>query len=506
MRIAPDSDIYFIMSVPIDNRYINTIYFANLQAQENYFLSKVAYQLTNQTYVRVNNNRISCSIPADTLRRCNYLMFRNTSFSGKWFYAFITNVEYDSNGTTLVDFELDVIQTWQRDIKWHQCFIERKHFATDRPGDNVQPEPIDIGDIICDTIATTGLFDSYVCVITTGKPNNDGTYGTYQGGLFSGLTYIAALIDNASQIKQLQDFIKSAVEANKFDSIVNCFVFPTKFWTTESMPVTKTFKVQRPTKNGTYTPINKKLLTYPYCYLSINTEGKDGIYRWEWFDELDDQPGVIGFTLIGSGTGTPEIYCYPYNYNGSTGVNYNEGINMTQFPQIGMAIDSFKAWIAQGGFFSTGIQIAGSALGAGASIATGNIIGTASSALGAANAVNSLIQAQNKPAQTKGNTNGSVEIASRTKDFYVRYMCVNPEQAKIIDDFFTRYGYACNKIEYPRFINRPHWNYIKTRDCTISGQIPSGDIRKICEIFDNGITWWKNGDEIGNYTLDNSPV
>ena len=160
MRIAPDSDIYFIMSVPIDNRYINTIYFANLQAQENYFLSKVAYQLSNQTYVRVNNNRISCSIPADTLRRCNYLMFRNTSFSGKWFYAFITNVEYDSNGTTLVDFELDVIQTWQRDIKWHQCFIERKHFATDRPGDNVQPEPIDIGDIVCDTIATTGLFDS----------------------------------------------------------------------------------------------------------------------------------------------------------------------------------------------------------------------------------------------------------------------------------------------------------------------------------------------------------
>ena len=29
-------------------------------------------------------------------------------------------------------------------------------------------------------------------------------------------------------------------------------------------------------------------------------------------------------------------------------------------------------------------------------------------------------------------------------------------------------------------------------------------MKNICKIFDNGITFWKNGNEIGNYSLDNS--
>ena len=53
--------------------------------------------------------------------------------------------------------------------------------------------------------------------------------------------------------------------------------------------------------------------------------------------------------------------------------------------------------------------------------------------------------------------------------------------------------------------SRPHWNYVKTIDCSISGSVPSDDEKTICNIFDKGITFWKNGNEIGNYSLDNRP-
>ena len=32
----------------------------------------------------------------------------------------------------------------------------------------------------------------------------------------------------------------------------------------------------------------------------------------------------------------------------------------------------------------------------------------------------------------------------------------------------------------------------------------SDDMSKICSIYDNGITWWKNGSEVGNYSLNNT--
>ena len=55
----------------------------------------------------------------------------------------------------------------------------------------------------------------------------------------------------------------------------------------------------------------------------------------------------------------------------------------------------------------------------------------------------------------------------------------------------------------PSRLARPHWTYVKTLGCTIVGSIPNDDMNAICKIFDNGITWWKYGSEVGQYNLDN---
>ena len=75
----------------------------------------------------------------------------------------------------------------------------------------------------------------------------------------------------------------------------------------------------------------------------------------------------------------------------------------------------------------------------------------------------------------------------------------------MIDDFFTMYGYAVKAIGRINTHSRPHWNYVKTVGCCLTGSIPSDDVQRICSIYDRGITFWQSGNEVGNYSLDNRP-
>ena len=85
-------------------------------------------------------------------------------------------------------------------------------------------------------------------------------------------------------------------------------------------------------------------------------------------------------------------------------------------------------------------------------------------------------------------------------------MCIKPYFAKKIDDYFTKYGYAINELGYPNPKARPHFTFIKTVGCDVKASLPSQLVEQINSIHDNGITFWKNLDSIGDYSLDNRPV
>lgn len=83
---------------------------------------------------------------------------------------------------------------------------------------------------------------------------------------------------------------------------------------------------------------------------------------------------------------------------------------------------------------------------------------------------------------------------------------IREEYARIIDDYFTVYGYATNRVKVPNISVRPHWTYTKTIGSNVvSKTCSNNDVTLINTIFDNGITFWKNASEIGNYSFDNSP-
>ena len=103
-----------------------------------------------------------------------------------------------------------------------------------------------------------------------------------------------------------------------------------------------------------------------------------------------------------------------------------------------------------------------------------------------------------------GMTAGNVMVGLRDLNFRCYDVDVNQQDAKIIDEFFDKYGYQTNKLKVPNISGRKQWNYVKTRDCELVGNIPASIKSSIISIFNSGITFWKNGDNIGDYSLDNT--
>ena len=86
---------------------------------------------------------------------------------------------------------------------------------------------------------------------------------------------------------------------------------------------------------------------------------------------------------------------------------------------------------------------------------------------------------------------------------YVNYT-IKKEYAEKIDNYFTTYGYLTNKMKIPQFTSRPYWNYIKTVGINILGNIPTLDLIRLKDMFDNGVTIWHNPSYFLDYTQNNN--
>ena len=183
-----------------------------------------------------------------------------------------------------------------------------------------------------------------------------------------------------------------------------------------------------------------------------------------------------------------------------------EMLTLSDYPLCSWSTDAFRAWLAQNSLPITSTAITG---GLSLGLGLGGMIPLSESSNNMSHAGNLLMQgyqASIKADITRGNVfSGSVEIANGTKNFYGGRCSITSEYAKMIDDYFNMYGYAVKRVKHPNFSSRPHWNYVKTAGCCLKGSVPADDMKKLCSIYDNGITFWKNGDEIGDYSLDNSP-
>lgn len=92
-----------------------------------------------------------------------------------------------------------------------------------------------------------------------------------------------------------------------------------------------------------------------------------------------------------------------------------------------------------------------------------------------------------------------------TKGAYLVAKQITPEYINILQNYFSRYGYAYHRMEVPNLKSRQSWNYIQTVGANIIGNIPQMFIDALEGLFNSGITLWHTTD-VGNYNLSNNEV
>lgn len=509
MYIEPNTIIRILKNCPLDTTYDHTLYFNDSGAQYKYFSGLTKYTLTRQTYQRVNRSRMRVQYKADDLYDCNYIMFQNSNFGSKWFYAFIKSVEYVNNVTSEIEYQIDVMQTWAFDYQLGQSFVEREHSATDVPGDNLVPENLERGEYVSEDFDSSGeIGGKSIVVAATFDKNYTNISGSYYGGVFSGL-WFTTFENTPAGASECAKFIEGA--GAKSDGIISVFLMPTAMVTeSNGAAVSKRFEKTKfmELKRADGEPVkNKKLLTYPYNLLYVTTlQGNHAEYHYEYFSGESCE-----FNIGGDMSPNSSVILSPVNYKGVL-VNYDEKLVLSGFPQLSFNTDAFKQWLGQNAL-SLPVNALSTSLGAasnigraqiGAAYATTASIAPISAGVAVAGVVSEVYQHSIMPHQAKGGGGSTTMAAMGLLDFAFMHKHIRPEFVSIIDDYFTMYGYATHRVKIPNRAVRPHWTYTKTIGCVIEGSVPADDISKICRIYDNGITFWKNGNEVGNYSLDNS--
>ena len=541
-QVRPESTLYCLKNIPLDNTYQNTIAFNNLTAQRQYFSRHVKYTFNEMTYIRQNGNTIRVEKTADDMLDVNYLMFQNSAYGDRWFYAFVTQINYVNDVTTELIYEIDVMQTWFFDFFLKECFVVREHSSTDRMFENVLNEGLQVENYRWDytQMVLSDHFTKLACVVLSltdreGEQPEDlaELTGEYNG------TYVGAKMIQFYSFDGFKKYMSKVHDKGQVDSILASYMVPYQYaeafsatGKTLDTPLYTSITPRFGAIDGYY-PKNKKLYCYPYNFMVVDAVENQKIYRYELFQVLKNQGETIRFAEYCTILPNPTAYAVPENYEnyGQTGkyIDWSNGISMGNFPINGWNSDTYKAWVAQnsnrrniglatgvvGGLITAGVgaaALAAAPVTGGASLLAlaGPLAMTAGGGVSAMSSVFNYIS-QDSDVQSlpdKSSATQSSDVASMTgaRTFAYLNRHITRDYARIIDEFFNMYGYKTNLVKVPNWNVRPHWTYCKTAGCIIKGNIPANDAKKICAIFDNGITHWRNGDEVGNYSLDNRPV
>ena len=531
--IAPQTDVY-LLKVPLEIDNTNQLTFANKDAQYNYFNSLPKIAVDNFTYQR-KDGTIRFGANFDEIMQYNYVMYRNDAYSNKWFYAYISAMEYLNDNVTAISIATDVWQTWQFDLSYKRTFVEREHVNDDTIGANTIDEGLELGDYVInssqtvkpnkvvydyDNVLITGLKYPIVFQVTelaggVGIASSmfDGAYN----GVFSGLYYFAVTSYTAAR-----DIINRYDNAGKGDSIISLFLAPIEFLDgakkygelgynlyipqDNGRPTTllDTLTINRPSTLNGYTPKNNKMFVYPFSYVyATNNTGIDATFRYEDFANASPKFYMAG--ALGQGC-TVRLCPVSYKSYTTNAEVFEYGLTGAKYPICAWASDYYTNWVTQNAV-NMGLSTASGLISAGVNASYGNYVGAGSSLLSSIGGVMAeRYQAKVHPDQAKGNTNSSDILIGWERYFTVDCMSVRYEIARTIDEFMTMFGYKVNRVKVPNVTGRRNWNYVKTIGCYIDADIPQGDLQEIKDMFDKGVTLWHNPSTFADYSQNNDII
>lgn len=507
------SEVKLLKGIPFSPQDERWLTFSSLAEQEQFFTGHSVQSFYDLSFVKgFAYKKIKLEVNYDKIILCNYVMFRNWEYADKWFYAYITNIEYISDGCTEIDIKIDYFQTYINKIQFLPCFIDRQMTKDDdiRNTFNLEEEELPIETSFYKVISANSFLIDEWSVVIQYKPNlvleflsgstnisgsafsgyDDYNYKdfrqdtiNYDIGAFipniywSGCAFKTYRIRNTSDINNLALKIWGLEIAGY--TITNAYMIPTNmisgytYYTSHQPP---THPYNRTDKNidiytSQFIPINNKTYTYIY-YIVDNNSGNSKTYQTK--DFITEYGIITKFEICLQGVNKTTGITYPTDYITTRDITiatqWAYGVDLGDIPET--------TWNEQGakpivGAIKTLVGIGGSV--AGVPQATG-LIGSG---------VKDVIQ---KQASRGGVGSSTLNIINGVIGWTYNMCC--PLHIDQVDDYFSVYGYKANRIDTPNILNRRRWNYIKCKDANIQGDIPIEAKNEIADALNKGITFW----------------
>lgn len=523
--MARNSEVYLVKNIKMDRNYVNVLSYSESQMLELCKQNQVAHR-SNFSFIRPQNS-IFTDFSYEEALQSNYIAFQNPDYSNKWFFAFIDQVIYKGEKNVEITYKIDSWSTWFDYWEKRPCFISRQHVNDDTIGLHTVPENLDVGEVIeeSETEDISLSEYNYVAILSSWNPATKKQFSAitvYNKQVFGKQLFFIDASDLLNLVN-LGLFILDTNADGHPDDIDSIFYVPSALISPSKLQlfegnvggqpysfygISNTFDIEsfdttinKLTSFSDYTPKNNKCFCYPYNYLFVtNNIGNDNIYKYEDFysdncifrNELAISIGCSGHIV-------------PLNYK-KIPKNYDEALPLAKYPTCSWTTDAYTNWLTQQAV-NIPTQIVGSAVNAGANIATGNIVGGATSiANGILGQIGQFYSASLLPNITKGQNTADIVFSANRNTFTFRQLRAKTEYMKIIDDFFSRFGYKINRVETPNIVGRSNWNYVEIgqNECIGYGSVPTVFMNEINQACRNGVTIWHNHSNLGNYNLDNS--
>lgn len=503
ISITPQGQVY-LCKTPLINDYKNQLTFANKNAQLTYFNSTIQKTYDNYTYIK-KDNVIKVGENIDNLIQCNYLFYKNTGFTDKWYFCFITNMEYINENCTAITIETDVFQTWYFDIVYKPCFIEREHVNDDTIGIHTIDENLNVGEVIEEGQIEDASYGNeigyYVCIASnweikdnsTGWEILDRNKGTQYAGIsvydnvvFGTRLYLFS-INSLNDFRNVYLFISRSNMDKHIEDIQNIFIVPNlavnvsqltshtasmsydesetalqfTWYTLPYDTSIETFDTvfEKLHSFSDFQPKNNKCFVYPYNYLFVsNNQGNNNIFKYENFEgnnvTFENQ---FCITIGGSGRLVPK------NYKGMP-TDDDEALPLGKYPTCAWSSDAFTNWLTQNSVnlaTQTALMAGNIALG----VATGGASIPATTALSALATANSNGALSDKEFKGVANTasmgiNTAGQIGGIIGQFYQASLMPNLQGGQATGDVI----WGANRNMYTLRQMRSKTEYLKAID------------------------------------------
>lgn len=538
-----NTKIILAKNIKIDKQYKNVLSY-NENEMLNLCRNNMVVSSENYSFIKTTGQVIT-NFTYEQCLKSNYIAFQNPNYSNKWFFAWIDDVVYRGENNTEILYTIDAFSTFYD--KWNKksCFINRQHTNNDTIGLNTVPENLDVGDVVEEGVFEDASYKSdfeyYIGVLTSYKIENGSDDGgkqhsgitVYNNNVYGSILYLFKIIKNdTSGFKDIINFLNRVNGDNHIKDVKNIFIIPsiavnenaliyneahvtkihdnsTKFkfyiprYTFDCSSFNTT--INKLNRFSDYTPKNNKCFVYPFNYLFVsNNQGSNNIYKYENFEGnnciFENQ---FAITIGGSGRLVPK------KYKGMITAD-DESLSLGKYPVCEWSSDAFTNWLTQNGvnivtsLAATGVAVGTTIATAGAT--TPALIGAGVSVAGAVGkTIGDFNQASILPNISGGQAVGDVIWSANRNCFTFRQMRVKTEYLKIIDDYFSRFGYAVKKIEIPNIKGRKYWNYVEIGQSEEIGygEVPSKYMEIINNAFRSGVTIWHQHENLGNFNLNN---